>query len=498
MKNLSTHMKAYLITTYLAGSSMLILGLLNLRVTEPLIFVVLCILGSVLHILKVDGATNRSHYTLSFLIFGFALLHLGISLALLVILVSSLAQWIWNRPPWFIQLFNISCYTIAAQVAMLVYTFINSDQNTTSWPAILGIGLGMASFTLLNHLMIGLVVWLAHGENFKQSGVFGVVSLLIDSTMLAVGASLALVWNYNPYAILLFLTPGYPLYMALRIPALERQTEIDQKTGLYNHQYFVNQFSNELQRANRYDRPLALIIADLDLLRNINNTYGHLAGDEVLKGVATILRRTVRDYDTVARFGGEEFAILMPEIEIEKAVQRAESTRKAIEAAQFVVPTSVDPIKVTMSFGVSKRENFDQSRDEILHHADIALYRSKLSGRNKSLAYVNGSFLGLDPSGIVLGQVTEREPESLGSLENQKCVREYPAAGYNYLKNDTDSEEHPDEKLIEMFVQRDMPDHSKNCASRPPAHSYIRLLAVSALFALGLSFLYHGYACRNS
>lgn len=407
MKNLSIHTRAYLSVIYLLGACILIPNLLTLQVTEPVMFVVLCVLGSVLHILKVDGATNRSHYTFSFLVFGFAVLHLDSPLALLVILVSNLAEWLWNKAPWFIQLFNIGCYLIVSQLSVLIYNLLNPQGITTSWQAILGIGLAMASFTLLNHLIIGVVIWLARGEKFRQSGIFGLAPLMIDLIMLTVGAGLALVWRYNPYALLILLTPAYPLYMALKIPALERKTEIDQKTGLFNHQYFVNQFKNELQRANRYDRPLAVIVADLDLLRNINNTYGHLAGDEVLKGLADILRHTVRDYDIVARFGGEEFAILMPETEIEKAIERAEYIRRTIEVARFVVPTSVEPIKATMSFGISRRESLQQSPEEILHHADTALYRSKLSGRNRSLAYKDTSFLSLDFAGVLQQEAIE-------------------------------------------------------------------------------------------
>ena len=386
MKQLPVPARLFLIITYILGAFILAHNMLTLKATEPILLGILCLLGATLHILKVEGATNRSHYTLSFLVFGFTLAHLGMPEAILVILVSNLAEWIWNRPAWYIQLFNISCYVIAAEIAGLIYSAINPLSITTSWEAILAIAVGMAGFTFINHLLVGAIVWLARRENFKQSGIFDPIPLLIDLTMMSVGASLAIVWAYNPYALLIFLIPSYPLYMALRIPELERKSETDQKTGLFNHHYFMAQFNNELQRANRYDRPLAIIMADLDLLRNINNTYGHLAGDEVLKGVADILKHTVREYDLVARFGGEEFAILMPEAEIDKAIERAEHIRKTIESARFIVPTSVQPIKVTMSFGISKRENFEQSPEEIIHHADTALYRSKLNGRNTSLA----------------------------------------------------------------------------------------------------------------
>jgi diguanylate cyclase (GGDEF)-like protein/putative nucleotidyltransferase with HDIG domain len=414
------------------GGLLLLRSLRHIALVEPILFLSLCILGSVLHILKVEGATNRSHYTFSFLVFGFALLHFNNPLAFIVIIISNIAEWLWNRPPWFIQLFNIGCYALSAQVALLTYAFVNPHGIPTSWQIILAIVVGMASFTFINHLIVGIVVWLARGENFKQSGIFDIKPLLIDSIMLTVGASLTLVWNYNPYALIVFLAAVYPLYMTLKIPALERKTEIDQKTGLYNHQYFMNQLNNELQRANRYDRPFSIIMADLDLLRNINNTYGHLAGDDVLKGVANTLKQAVRDYDIVARFGGEEFAILLPETEIEKAIQRAEHIRRAIESSSFVIPTSVEPIKVTMSFGIAKRENFEQSPDELLHHADTALYKSKLSGRNQTLAYVNSTFLSTDPVDLSIHPM-ENSPLSQNIPLDEGLSNDYPASCSTYL-----------------------------------------------------------------
>ncbi len=106
------------------------------------------------------------------------------------------------------------------------------------------------------------------------------------SPQLYFGAGLAIIWAAKPLALLLLVIPTYMLYSALRIPALERKTELDSKTGLFNHAYFKKQLEAELARSKRFDRPLSVIIADMDLLRNINNTYGHLAGDAVLIGVA--------------------------------------------------------------------------------------------------------------------------------------------------------------------------------------------------------------------
>src|SRR6266498_3857993 len=395
MKEFSFSTKVYLYLTYVAGITIFIWHMNKINLSNPWMLGILCLLASLALIMKVEGTTNRSHYTFSFLVYGFTFTLYGAPEAMLVIVISNLAELIWNRRPWFIQLFNTSCYILVMQAAGLVYFWINPDNALVAWQAVLGIAASMATFDLLNHLMVGIVVWLARGENFKRSGVFDFFPITLDLALLYFGASLSFVWVYNHFALVLFLIPIYLIYSTLRVPALERQTEIDNKTGLFNHQYFKQQVSNELNRANRFDRPLAIIMADLDLLRNINNTYGHLAGDEVLIGVAKILKQSVRDYDVAARFGGEEFAILLPETAIQQAYERAEYIRRVIEEAEFTVPTSVSPIRATMSFGIACRESFGQTTDEIIHNADTALYRSKLNGRNRAFAYANESYVNL-------------------------------------------------------------------------------------------------------
>jgi diguanylate cyclase (GGDEF)-like protein/putative nucleotidyltransferase with HDIG domain len=393
MKDLSPSTKLYLCLTYMAGISVFVWHMSKIDLSNPWMLGVLCLLASLALILKVEGATNRSHYTLSFLIYGFTFALYGIPEAMLVIIVSSFAEWIWNKPAWYIQLFNAGCYILVMEAAGLVYFWINPHNMSISWQAALAIAAAMATFNLLNHLMVGIVLWLARGENFRRSGVFDFFPLMLDLTLLYFGAGLSLVWMYNHFALVLFLVPIYLIYSTLRVPALERQTEIDHKTGLFNHEYFKQHVDSELNRANRFDRPLTIIMADLDLLRNINNTYGHLAGDEVLIGVAKILKKSVREYDVAARFGGEEFAILLPETTMEQAYERAESIRKTIEEMEFTIPTSVSPIRATMSFGIACRESFGQTMNEIIHNADTALYHSKLSGRNRACAYANEAYL---------------------------------------------------------------------------------------------------------
>lgn len=481
MKNLSKQSRFYLVSVYLTGGLLLFINLLDFTVADTAVFTALCILGSILHILKVEGATNRSHYTFSFLIFGFAIVFLPPSLALIVIIVSNLAEWAWNRPPWFIQLFNISCYIISAEIAILVYQYFNTHGTFTSWEVIVAIALAMVSFTVVNHMLVGIILWLARGESFKQSGIFDLVPLSIDLIMLTLGASLVLIWNYNPYALLIFLAPLYPIYISLKIPSLERKTETDQKTGLFNHNYFMEQLKNELHRANRYDRPLSIIMADLDLLRNINNTYGHLAGDEVLKGVAEILKRSVREYDVVARFGGEEFAILLPEAETEKAIERAEFIRREIENARFNIPTSINPIQATLSLGIATRENFEQTGEEIIHNADTALYNSKLKGRNRAFAYTHNTFKLVEP-GTAIIQAVELQSFQQENETPPNNEEGYSASSRQYIAREAvKAEPAAVEPSKAVPMEDEKPSVSTSRASQPKVLLYITVLALTAI-----------------
>jgi diguanylate cyclase (GGDEF)-like protein/putative nucleotidyltransferase with HDIG domain len=169
------------------------------------------------------------------------------------------------------------------------------------------------------------------------------------------------------------------------VPQLEAEARVDPKTGLFNARHFASALNEELARSSRFERPLALVMADLDLLREINNTYGHLAGDAVLKGIAKVFRSHLRHYDVPARFGGEEFCILLPETPVEEAIEISERIRKAVSETAFEVETSSQPIRATVSFGVAAFPRDGADANELIHQADLAVYRAKLQGRNRVL-----------------------------------------------------------------------------------------------------------------
>ena len=159
-----------------------------------------------------------------------------------------------------------------------------------------------------------------------------------------------------------------------------RQASTDGLTELANRREFEDSLANEISRAERFGGSLALILADLDNFKQVNDRFGHQAGDEVLRSFADILRETVRDIDVAARYGGEEFAILLPQTDIGGAEALAERLREAVESgAMAEVPDG--PVTVTSSFGVASFPEASTGPG-LFAAADEALYRAKRAGKN--------------------------------------------------------------------------------------------------------------------
>ena len=179
------------------------------------------------------------------------------------------------------------------------------------------------------------------------------------------------------------------IYRALHVPQLEIEARIDAKTGLLNAREFEAALLHELERASRSGLPFSLLMLDLDHFRNFNNTHGHLAGDAVLRALAETVGMELRHGDIAARFGGEEFAVVIPGADHGAALQVAERIRAAVEARRVHEETAGVPLRATVSIGVATYPEHGTTPKELTHEADQALYRAKDRGRNQVVGAVD-------------------------------------------------------------------------------------------------------------
>lgn len=165
------------------------------------------------------------------------------------------------------------------------------------------------------------------------------------------------------------------------IRCIEENARVDSLTGLHNRRWLEEMYTRELERSNRGDLKLTAFMLDIDHFKNINDTYGHLAGDQVLIYVAQTLTTSLRPADMPVRYGGEEFSVFLPGISSENAQVIAERVRSNMENMQIILSTGA-VIKVTVSVGLADRLPSDSVRD-LIQRADAALYHAKESGRNR-------------------------------------------------------------------------------------------------------------------
>jgi len=338
-------------------------------------------------VLLVKTPTNHSYHATNVFLIP-AVLLLPPELVVVVAILQHIPAWLKNRTAWYRECFNICNYVLATLgawgAARLVLHGDALIPNGNLRFAVAGL---ICSVVLvgLNHAMLAPMLVLGEGHSIRQSGLFSFHGLTTELVLAALGVVLATFWNGNPWLIPFAVAPILLIHRSLSVPQLEAEARVDPKTGLFNARHFGQELNEEITRAQRFERPLALIMADLDLLRDINNTYGHLAGDAVLKGIAEVFRLHLRHYDVPARFGGEEFSILLPETSAEEAFEIAERIRKEVAARAFDVETSSQPIRATISIGVAAYPRDGQDANELIHQADLAVYRAKLQGRNRVL-----------------------------------------------------------------------------------------------------------------
>lgn len=213
-----------------------------------------------------------------------------------------------------------------------------------------------------------------------------VIPIVVDESVvaiLAVAGSAGKMERDRPYASMLADLVANAFQISLAIEALEQRAMTDPLTGLYNRAYLADRFLVELRRARNYGFPMSVALFDIDRFKGINDRFGHLAGDAVLRKLASFLRERTRSTDAVVRYGGEEFAVLMATADSDVAFEQADRIRMDVENTPFVLPEQVEPIRVTISGGVATYPQDGQTFTDLIAVADAGLYHAKENGRNR-------------------------------------------------------------------------------------------------------------------
>src|SRR5579859_2791341 len=194
-------------------------------------------------------------------------------------------------------------------------------------------------------------------------------------------------WSAQISRLIIMLTASV-LTIAIvgRSQKLLRLATTDPLTGLFNRRYVDDRFAIELSRAQRHNEPLTIALIDADRFKSFNDTHGHAAGDAALRSVAAILRQSFRLSDTVGRFGGEEFVIIMPQTDLGTAHRKLESLRALIADSPMRLPGSEHLAEITISAGLASFPQDSSSEAELLAAADGRLFQAKHEGRNRVIA----------------------------------------------------------------------------------------------------------------
>jgi len=184
--------------------------------------------------------------------------------------------------------------------------------------------------------------------------------------------------------------------LAIKTPILYNRAVIDGLTGLYTKRHFQHQMANYFNASKRLDKPLSLIMIDIDFFKKINDRHGHLTGDRVLAAIAVTISKTIRQYDSAYRYGGEELGVLLPESGIDDALLVAERIRRKIAGEEFVSDDG-KKLNVTVSLGVAAFRPGLTDMKELIAEADAALYYAKQNGRNQVACLKDNEYRRITP-----------------------------------------------------------------------------------------------------
>ena len=243
-------------------------------------------------------------------------------------------------------------------------------------------GIAAVAGALVNILLVTEVIRRVAPATSARQLVADRDSIVTDAAELGMGIVTAVCWLAAPVLVAALLPPVLLLQRTLVHAELQEAARMDAKTRLANPAYWRHVASREVARAIRGDGRLAVLLLDIDHFKRINDTYGHLVGDHALAAIATTISENVRPSDLVGRFGGEEFAVLLPRANLSVAARTAERIRTRVERRSLPVAPGSPPLRLTISVGVAALRSNAVDLGGLLESADVALYAAKAAGRN--------------------------------------------------------------------------------------------------------------------
>jgi len=304
-----------------------------------------------------------------------------------VCVAQHVPEWLRQRYPWFIQSFNIANVVLSGLAAWSVRAALTRDgvhlgASAATTEVLVACGAAV-TYVLVNHALLARMLRVARGYDLSASGLFSLDGLIADGVVAAVGVGIAFAllhsWALAPVVAL----PLVLIQRALALPTLREQALSDHKTGLLNSRGIDQRARSEFARARRLELALSVLLCDVDDLREINNRFGHLEGDAALTTVATAFRNELRQYDLCARFGGDEFLVVLPETSEMEALLVAQRIQTWLE--EHPIQTREGLLAVGVSIGAASLGAEETQIGEMIARADAAMYGEKRAGSRSFL-----------------------------------------------------------------------------------------------------------------
>jgi ATP-binding cassette ChvD family protein len=291
-----------------------------------------------------------------------------------------------QRTPLYRRVFSSAALGLAGASASALFHLLTPGRAGYLRPREVAAAIGCALvFAVLNTCVVAVAAQLAEPAGRLADQLWDRERTVLDLTEICVGILVTIACGISPLLLLVALPPALLLQRSLMHAQLTAAARTDAKTGLLNAATWQREADAEIARALRRGESVALLLADVDHFKEINDTHGHLIGDDMLRALASELRQQVRESDIVGRFGGEEFVILLPHTRAAEACGIAERLRRA--AGALAVLAGDGSVGATISIGVAALHQHGRELFELLAAADLALYRAKHTGRDRVCLY---------------------------------------------------------------------------------------------------------------